>query len=404
MKKRILFVDDEANVLQGLRRMLYPMRGEWDMTFAEGGSAALEILAQNHFDVVVSDMRMSGIDGAQLLSHVMKKYPQTVRIILSGHSDRDIILGSVGPSHQFLAKPCEAETLKRTVARACALRDLLANEALKRVVTGMQSLPSLPTLYLEVVAQAQAPNGSLEKIGKIVERDMAMTAKVLQLVNSAFFGLRRRVSNPLEAVTLLGIDTIKALVLSAQVFTHFRLEHIPSFSLEALWHHSMAIATCTKRLAESENCARKLLDDMFMAGLLHDVGKLVLAANLPQQYEEALQRMQTERLADWQAEHAVLGTSHAEVGAYLLGLWGLPEAIVEALAFHHTPSACADRSLSPLTLVHVANSLLQAGNRPGTTEAEAVLDHDYLTEVGLVDRLPVWQEHCDVLLAEGNRP
>jgi putative nucleotidyltransferase with HDIG domain len=403
MKKRVLFVDDEANILQGLRRMLHPMRRDWDMTFADGGQAALEILAQGHFDVVVSDMRMPGMDGAQLLNHVMTHYPQTVRIILSGHSDWDIILGSVGSTHQFLAKPCEAEILKATVARACALRDFLGNETLKRVVSGMQSLPSLPTLYLEVVEEAEAPNGSLEKIGKLIERDMAMTAKVLQLVNSAFFGLRRQVSSPVQAVSLLGIDTIKALILSAQVFGHLHPEHTPSFSLDALWHHSMVIATCAKRIAQSENCQRKLMNDMFMAGLLHDVGKLILAANLPQQYEEALQRVQTEGLTDWQAEHAVLGTSHAAVGAYLLGLWGLPEPVVEAVTFHHTPSDCADRSLSPLTAVHVANGLMPAGGMQGTTAAQALLDHAYVTQVGVVERLPVWREHCDMVLAERNR-
>jgi HD-like signal output (HDOD) protein len=145
------------------------------------------------------------------------------------------------------------------------------------------------------------------------------------------------------------------------------------------------------------------MNAMFMAGLLHDVGKLVLAANLPQQYEEALQRMQTEGLADWQAEQAVFGTSHAEVGAYLLGLWGLPEPIVEALAFHHSPSACTDRSLSPLTTVHVANGLAHAGGMHGTAVAGAWLDHAYISQVGLVDRLPVWQEHCDMVLAERYR-
>jgi putative nucleotidyltransferase with HDIG domain len=404
MKKRVLFVDDEANILQGLRRMLHPMRREWDMTFAEGGQAALEILAQGHFDVVVSDMRMPGMDGTQLLNHVMTQYPQTVRIILSGHSDWDIILGSIGSTHQFLAKPCDAEILKATVARACALRDFLGNETLKRVVSGMQSLPSLPTLYLEVVEEAESPHGSLEKIGRLIERDMAMTAKVLQLVNSAFFGLPRQVSSPMQAVSLLGIDTIKALILSAQVFGHLHLENTPSFSLDDLWHHSMAIAACAKRIAQSENCQRKLMNDMFMAGLLHDVGKLVLAANLPQQYEEALQGVQTEGLTDWQAEHAVLGTSHAEVGAYLLGLWGLPEPIVEAVTFHHTPSACADRSLSPLTAVHVANGLRPASGMQGTPAAEARLDEAYITQVGLVERLPVWREHCDMVLAERNRP
>src|SRR5216683_1384998 len=228
MKKRILFVDDEVNVLQGLRRMLNPMRHEWEMVFVESGQEALALLAQAPCDVIVSDMRMPGsdmrmpgMDGTQLLTQVMERFPLTVRIILSGYADSAMILKAVGPVHQYLAKPCDAATLQLTIARACALRSLLADPTLQGLVAGMQTLPSLPTLYLEVLEAVQDPQGSLERVGDIMSRDISMTAKMLQLVNSAFFGLRRHVSNPGEAVKLLGLDTIKALILSMQVFSRF---------------------------------------------------------------------------------------------------------------------------------------------------------------------------------------
>ncbi len=320
MKKRILFVDDEPNVLGGLRRMLYPLRGEWETAFASSGPDALAKLAESPFDVVVSDMRMPGMDGAQLLTEVMQRYPQVVRIVLSGQSDKEMILRSVGPAHQYLAKPCDAETLKQTIARACVLRDLLADERLKQLVTKVSSLPSLPTVYARMVEALQSPDASIQTVSRIVAEDVGMTAKILQLVNSAFFGLRRHVSSPSEAAVFLGLETIKALVLSIHVFSQFQGASVPGFSLEGLWKHSLAVGAGAKRLAAEENQDRRDVDHALMAGLLHDAGKLVLAANLPEQYAEALARAADSQGPPWQAERDVVGAGHAEVGAYLLGL------------------------------------------------------------------------------------
>jgi HD-like signal output (HDOD) protein len=391
MKKRILFVDDEVNVLQGLRRMLNAMRHEWDMVFVESGQAALALLAEAPCDVIVSDMRMPGMDGTQLLTQVMERFPLTVRIILSGYADSSLILKAVGPVHQYLAKPCDAATLQVTVARACALRWLLADPALQALVASMQTLPSLPTLYLEVLDAVQDPHGSLERVGDIMSRDISMTARMLQLVNSAFFGLRRHVSSPVDAVKLLGLDTMKALLLSMQIFSHFDTQQEGAFSLDALWQHSMATSTCAKRIAQEAQDDRHVADHAFMAGLLHDVGKLVLAANLPKLYSTALAQAQAQGTTVWEAERDVLGTTHAEVGAYLLGLWGLPDPIVEALAFHHCPSACPDQRFSPLTAVHIANALVHTED---DTEAEgipAALDGEYVAQLGLSKHLSTWR-------------
>jgi CheY-like chemotaxis protein len=218
MKKRVLFVDDEENLREGLRRMSYLLRGEWEMAFAESGAQALALLSKAPFDVIVSDMRMPGMDGARLLDEVRQRYPQMVRLILSGHSDREMILRAVGPSHQYLAKPCDIETLLATLTRAYALRELLMNEDLRRIITAMQTLPSRPAVYAAVVEAVQSPSVSLEKIGELIQRDIGMTAKILQLVNSAFFGLQRPMSSPVQAVRLLGLETVQALILSGQIF------------------------------------------------------------------------------------------------------------------------------------------------------------------------------------------
>ncbi|MEW5976219.1 MAG: response regulator [Acidobacteriota bacterium] len=392
--KRILFVDDEPKVLHGLQRLLRPMRHEWEMAFAEGGSQALQLLASQPFDVVVSDMRMPGIDGAALLTEVMRRYPNVVRIILSGQSDRDLILRSMGCMHQFLSKPCEAQVLKGTISRAFALRDLLASERLKQLVLQIQTLPSLPSLYVELTSEMQSAEPSMTKVADIISRDIGMTAKVLQLVNSAFYGLREQVSSPAAAVNLLGVETIKALVLSLHVFSQFDQTLLPNFSLAALWSHSLRVGDYACKIFQLEQQMEKTSDSALIAGLLHDSGKLILAANLPRLYEEALSVRQFEHVDLEEAERRVFGASHAEVGAYLLSLWGLPDAVIEAVAFHHQPMKSAHHTFKILTAVYAANVIEHQQTARGFEGQYSELNSEYLTQLGVTSRQAAWQELC----------
>lgn len=390
MKKRILFVDDDPNVLQGLQRMLRSMRKEWSMEFATSGLEALEMLGESPFDVVVSDMRMPGMDGAQLLTEIKKSYPRVVRVVLSGQSDQEAILRSVGPAHQYLSKPCDPEVLKATVTRACALHDLLADETLKQLVSQMESLPSMPSLYHELMEELQSGDASMQRVGQIISKDIGMTAKILQLVNSAFFGLPRHVSSPTEAAIFLGIDIVKALVLSLHVFSQFDQSKLRPFSIDEIQRHSLATGALAKAIAEEQDAEPMIVDHTFMAGLLHDAGKLVLAANLPDQYEDVLVKVGDDDVALHEAERQTFGVTHAEVGATLLGLWGLPDPIVEAVAYHHRPNACVGSTFSPLTAIHVANVLEhESRNRNGTG---VELDLEYLERLNLADQLSVWRE------------
>jgi response regulator RpfG family c-di-GMP phosphodiesterase len=279
--KRILFVDDEPLVLQGLQRMLRGMRNEWDMDFVENAMQALERMAQASFDVVVSDMRMPGMNGAELLAEVMTRHPQTVRIILSGHADKDLILQCVGSTHQYLSKPCEPEALKAVVRRAAALDVLLQNERLKQLIGQIDRLPSVPSLYTAIINALKNPETSVDDVGALVASDVGMTAKILKLVNSAFFGLSRQLSNPAEAVSHLGLDTIKSLVLAIGAFGQFPSPRHGRVALEMdrLWTHSIEVSGYAKVIAACEGASRAGLDDTFVAGLLHDIGKLVLMGN-----------------------------------------------------------------------------------------------------------------------------
>ncbi len=400
--KELLFVDDEPKLLDGLKRSLRPMRAEWNMTFVTSGAEALQTLGQAPFDVIVSDMRMPVMDGAQLLSEVRQRFPQVVRIVLSGQSDKELIYQSIAATHQYLDKPCETELLKATVLRACALRDLLRSDSLRQLVTGMHQIPSQPTLYAEIRKEAESKTASIKAIGAIISKDMGMTAKILQLVNSAYFGLRGPVSTAEQAVNLLGLDTIQALVLTVHVFSQFSSTHGSGFNIDRLWEASTETGALARAIAKAEQVPALMIEQAYTAGLLHDVGRLVFAANALERYEAALKTSHDKGLPIWEVEHLEFGASHADVGAYLLGLWGLGDPIVEAVAFHHCPSDCVGNSFSPLTAVHVANVLHEELSQQPAGDVPSQIDSTYLNTRHMTDRLPHWREVAGAIQRERN--
>jgi HD-like signal output (HDOD) protein len=341
--------------------------------------------------VIVADLRMPGINGVELLKQVSKLYPQMVRIILSGTLEEDLRSQATLVAHQYLSKPCDPEVLKAILNRAFALRDVLVEPALRALISGTVSLPSTPTLYTELMEAVRSSEASVQQLGAIIARDPAMTAKVLQLVNSAFFGISRAVGNPADAVAFLGVDAIAALALSISAFSLFRSLGAKRFSIERLQRHSVAVAGIAREIAKSQkNRPKSLVDDTFTAGILHDLGKLMLFCHHPKKYEAALDLAEARKVWLRDAERELLGTTHAEIGGYLLWLWGLPDSVAEAVTFHHNPSACPADHFDALTAVHVADALARASS--GETSAlEAGLDVDYLTRIGLIHELPAWE-------------
>jgi len=392
--KNLLFVDDEPNVLQGLQRQLRAMRNEWDMNFIESGAKALDFMSTQPVDVIVSDMMMPGMDGSQLLTEVTKRHPNTVRIVLSGHAEREAVMRLVGPAHQYLSKPCNAEELRNAIARAFALRDLLCNEQLKQLATRVKCLPSLPALYTQLNEEFQKKEPSLERAGEIISHDIGMTTKILQLVNSAFFGLPQPISRPAEAVMYLGLNTVRSLVLSLQIFSQFDSQTCRWFSLDTLASHCWITGLAARRVAHEERKDANTQDQCFLAGLLHDVGQLILAVGLPEEYQEVLQTSKTLNRLVWEVEQEHFGATHASVGAYLLGLWALPNPIIEAVAMHHCPAACTVHEFSPVIAVHVADVFMH--QRPGadTELPPPVIDLSHLTRLGLANRIEIWRKLC----------
>lgn len=392
--KQLLFVDDEVRVLQGLQRQLHGQRHEWTMDFVESAGAALDFMARHPVDVVITDMMMPGMDGAQLLAEVRELHPQTIRLVLSGHTDRESALKLVGPAHQYLSKPCDAAELREAVARSFTLRDVLSNERLKQLATHLAALPVLPTLSVELTAELRRENPSIDHVSDIIGRDIGMTTKILQLVNSAFFGLPQPFVQVNEAVVYLGLATVRSLTLSLQIFSQYEKVTIPGFSLELLARHGWEVATLARRIAQAEHAGVAVAEQCFLSGMLHDVGYLILAASLPAQVKAVMERAQREHISVWESELLEFGATHAEVGGYLLSLWGLPVPVVEAVCLHHRPADSAHAGFSPVIAIHAADHLAHQSGATAEGQPASRLDLVCLARLGLAARFEVWKQRC----------
>ncbi len=394
MKKTALFVDDEPNILAGLRRMLRSLRNEMDFFFAESGFEALEILAAQHIDVIVSDMQMPGMDGATLLATVQEKYPMTIRIVLSGQADEVPVLRAAGVVHQFLAKPTDPEKIKEVLKRACALQDLMKNKQLKAVVSRIGKLPSIPAIYVELKNKLMNPDCSVSDVASIIIKDMAMSAKVLQLVNSAFFGMYTNITSPLHAVTLLGLETIKAMVLGIGFFSTLHTTSSRTFSVDKLWDHCVLTAAFAKKIAQAETNNTQMINNTFIAGMMHDIGKLLLFSSLHEPYNQAIAMARKQYSHLNQAEQQVFNSDHANIGGYLVGLWGLPGSVIEAVAFHHQLDDYPNPSFCPAVAVHAADVIYYELFPERSVGKPPRLNYGYLEQAGVRRRYSAWLELC----------
>jgi HD-like signal output (HDOD) protein len=387
--KRILLVDDNPDDLRLLLESLGNLDNGWKVDTAENGPAALQKISTLPFDVVVADFSMPHMTGEELLKTIRDQYPETVRILLSGFFDIKAAPRLMSIAHQHLCKPCEPMALHEAIASSLVLRDLLTSSDLQCLVSQIPALPSLPSLWMELIQELQKRDPSIARIASVISRDLGLCTKLLQLVNSPFFALARPVIDLEEAVLHLGIETVKTLVLSLETFSAFERLNTDSRTLKSLWSHSWSVGQLAQRIAQYEDLDGHAISRGFTAGLLHDVGKLVLKSGAPQQFAAVQALQQTKRIPLWRAEQETFGCTHAEVGAYLLGLWGLPAPVVETVAMHHQPPRSSSRRMSAVLAVHVADHLTHQSSADANSICTE-LDQALLSELGVTDRLDEW--------------
>lgn len=383
--RRILVADHSPILRNDLQARARDQRLEWQFSYCALNSFdAARLERDSEFDAVVLG---SPAGVGAVIAAPENAFPGAVLCFTQPAPK-----GQTGASQFcFVDRSAPPDAFIQALQRAFRIKKWNDNEALKELLLRMRSLPALPTLYSQIVAELQSPNGSLDFVGRLIATDPVMTGKILQIANSVFFALPRQITNPAEAVLFLGAERVKTLILFAKLFSQFDNSRCPAFSSDQYWRHSMAVAAFASTIARVEGFAANLLEMAFTAGLLHDVGQLLMAANLFQEYDRVLadSRRPNGRIRD--VELAAFGVSHGELGACLLASWGLPLPILDAVAWHDCPSEAEDQLLSVLTVVHAAAAI---DNERKLQPNASLMDQKYLSLLKLDDRGDRWREAC----------
>ncbi len=393
MNKRILFVSEDQALCQEFQAQCPEAESAWTVQHVQTEEEATALCQQQTFAAVVADVNLNGKSGNDLLDAFMRRQPKALRIVISDPADVPSTIKCLGHAHHHVLKPCSAKTLLHALEQAFAQEAWLPSEPLQGFIAQMRQVPSPLKSYQQIVQEMKSPTCSLEKIGSLIAQDPAVAAKVLQLANSTVFGRELNVVNPAEAIAYIGLETTKAVVLLAHTFSSFDNLRLARFSIEDLWRHSVEVGRLARRVVELEKAGEDVAEQAFAAGLLHDIGKLLFAANHPGVFTKVLRLAREQQCNLWEAESQVMpGVGHAELGATVLGIWGLPKTITEAVALHHSPWRQRRHTFSPVTAVHVANILDHELHPDPNVIMPSQINTSYLKEMGLAGRVEAWRQ------------
>jgi len=392
--KQILYVASQTGRDLRFEAELSTLDPHWDISVLNSADEALARIQERPCDAVVANDQLTDMDGFRLLDTIQQRHPSTHRLIVADLANPAMAVKSAGGAHQCLPKPLDSDMLRTMLERIFSLNIWLSNPTVRELLGRLKVVPSPPDLYVTIARALRDPEASLADVSSRAAQDPAMSGKLLQLANSAALGLRHKVVNVEEAIGYLGLEMTRSLVLLAHTFSYCNRNRGTNARVDRLWKHSLQTGSLARRLAREERTSREAADEAFLAGLLHDIGELLFLVNLPQEYQTVLKHARESGLPLWQAELEHFGATHAELGAELMAIWNLPISVVEALALHHHPSKLLSSSFGALAAVHAADALEQELCGSPEHPDGITLDANYLSDLGLADRLDSWREAC----------
>lgn len=377
MKLNILTVDKNPSILSQISELLNSSQFEGKYYFTQTIDEAFSIIKKNEINIIICDLNIPQINGIDFLEVLKDDFPSIIRIVLFDHENQiELLLKSVVSAHKFISKPIDSEKFYKIITQTLMLNSFLIEENVLKVLNQIESFPSLPQTYIEIEEELNREDFSIKNISDIVHKDMAIATRILQIVNSPLLGLARVITDIQQAVSLLGMTMLKSLILYTQIFRSFegnmRVENIQ----REIWEHSLKVANTSKLLVANFG-NRNDIETAFISGLLHDVGKIIIINNEKFVFD-ILELMKSENIEYNEAEYKILGTTHAEIGAYLLSLWGLPSIIVDSVKNHHKISKIDNNIISVQSAVFIANEY----------NVSSTLDSKLLLESGLENLAP----------------
>jgi len=387
--KSILLAITDPQTLVDINQAL---GAEWEATSVVTEADARAQVEKRSFDALLVDFNLGSSDASELLNQTLEKHPQTIRFLLAYEADLALVAAKVLGSVELLPKPVEPASLKNRVENIVngSNSDQSSSEPAKEA----GAAPAIPPIYSEVLKALDSPGATNKQVGAIIARDAALTTEVLGLTRSAYMGLPRDLTDPAEAVESLGLETVKALVMALRFLAEHSHLNPGYLSLQQIWQHSIKVAQIARDLVLFETKDRTLASQALAAGLLHDLGKVVMVTNFDDLYGRVHSLARKQPVPLWEIEKEMFGANHGEIGACLVGMWNLPSEIVDAAAFHHEPPLGEQEHLTPMAAVHIAN-VLEHGLRPSEEFRVApIISAAFLNELGLLQRLPVWRARC----------
>lgn len=386
--RSILLAVTEPQMLVDINQALGPA---WEATSVANEAEALEQFEKRSFDALLVDFNLGSPDASELLNQAFQKNPKTVRFLSAYEADLALVAAKVNGTPHILPKPIEAASLKNRIENG--FRDANAKQnGSEQVNDAPAEVPKVPAIYAEVLKAFESPDVTNEQLAEIISRDASLTSEIFRIANPSYLGIPRNITRPVEAVESLGLQTVKGIVIALQFLAEHRRLKPGYLSVEQLWQHSINVGQIARDLALLETKDQALASQALLAGLLHDLGKLVLAKNFEDIYGRvhSLARKQPVALCD--VEKEMFGASHGEIGGCLLGMWNMPLAIVEATALHHEPPLGEHQQLTPLAAVHIANVLeRELGSGDDGMMVAPIIHTPFLNQIGLLERLPIWR-------------
>jgi len=365
---------------------------DWQTTTVESLTELLPVLERKQPDILILPLGDNSSVTLDLLQKVVNKFPSIIRVIVGRQMTPQQIARASELAHHVLPLDCDPQGLVKDIQSSAHISDLINKPIIKNYIASIKTLPVLPDIYDKLNSCLTSERSDAREIAKIIEQDPVMAAKIMQLVNSAYFGLTREINRIQEAVTVLGVRMIRDLVLTSHLFESYpQTQEWTSFSFKQLHQRSMAVARAAQHIARAAKADRHVQAQAFLAGLLHDFGILVLASHNPTEYHRIISKASLMEQPVYAIEKLELGVTHAEAGAYLLGLWSLPPRVVEAVLFHHFPNASGVTGFSPLAAVHVADALLPPMTSVVGCDMSSRLSVSYIEKIGMADELSRWQ-------------
>ena len=386
MDAKILFIDDEEKVLEAIENQLFVKLDIWQTDFAGSGEDAIKMMEETAYDVVVSDMRMPGMDGAAVLTYVRDNYPNAMRVVLSGHAIPEAAIAAIPYAHQYLAKPCKQETLIETIENTLKIRDTSDDPDVRLGISKVMDLPTHLGVYTELVSVLDCGNSDFEDIAAVIEKDPSLTMKVMFVANSALFATANPAESTYEAVQRLGGQALKMLVLAVEI-SGLIDDGEDAAAIERREHQERVTQIMGVLLYDHP---RHQMSGA-IAAILHDLGFMVYMNFITERYERAVLSRSDCKSRRVELEIEEFGISYAHLGALLLNLWRLPDAVTSAVKNQHS------KNKEDFVDAPVSVSLMLADFLVEDTDVE-----DHLEDVlSLIPDLEVdaWRERLDEIIA-----